>query len=137
MTVTTARWTPEQQAEHRAQWVAALRSGDYKQGTGALSYATDDGTAHYCCLGVACELAVEAGVITSETHTSGIVYYADGQSAVLPREVADWLGLESREGYLKDGSAVVSLVDANDGEGLSFDGIATIIERGDVKLAGE
>jgi len=42
----------------RAAWVAALRSGEYQQGKANLRAA--DNT--YCCLGVLCELAVQAGV---------------------------------------------------------------------------
>ena len=37
--------------EFKAAWVAALRSGKYEQGRGALR--TGD---TYCCLGVACDL---------------------------------------------------------------------------------
>ena len=37
----------------KAKWVAALRSGDYKQGQHYLK--TPDDT--YCCLGVLCEIA--------------------------------------------------------------------------------
>ena len=36
--------------ELKAQWIAALRSGEYTQGRGALK--TGDGG--YCCLGVLC-----------------------------------------------------------------------------------
>ena len=35
----------------KAKWVAALRSGDYQQGTGNL-----DDMGKFCCLGVACRL---------------------------------------------------------------------------------
>ena len=38
--------------ENRAEWCAALRSGDFKQIYGCLKIQ-DKG---YCCLGVACEL---------------------------------------------------------------------------------
>ena len=37
----------------KKKWVAALRSGKYKQGQNALM--TEEGT--YCCLGVACRVA--------------------------------------------------------------------------------
>ena len=35
--------------EQKAEWIAALRSGDYKQGQGRLHREDDDS---YCCLGV-------------------------------------------------------------------------------------
>lgn len=44
--------------EAREQWAQALEGGWYKQGVGSL--AANDG---YCCLGVACDLAVAWGVI--------------------------------------------------------------------------
>ena len=42
--------------EKAREWVAALRSGKYKQGKGALS--TED---RFCCLGVACEISKLTG----------------------------------------------------------------------------
>ena len=44
--------------EIQAEWVAALRSGEYKQGTGVLRSEANE----FCCLGVLCDLAVKAGV---------------------------------------------------------------------------
>lgn len=39
-------------AELKAKWIAALRSGEYKQGNGRLR----DGD-KYCCLGVLCDVS--------------------------------------------------------------------------------
>lgn len=39
--------------EQKAKWLAALRSGDYEQGTGCLRVGM---TNRHCCLGVACEV---------------------------------------------------------------------------------
>ena len=61
----------------KAKWVAALRSGDYDQGRGALSVA-----GKFCCLGVACAitnipLLVSGGrhslLLPPEIHFSEIV----------------------------------------------------------------
>lgn len=42
-------------AELKAKWIAALRSGEYKQGMGGLRrYVYGDVV--YCCLGVVCEV---------------------------------------------------------------------------------
>ncbi len=41
----------------RADWVAALRSGDYKQTKGVLRSHDEINGASYCCLGVACAVA--------------------------------------------------------------------------------
>ena len=49
--------------EIKQQWITALRSGNYPQGRGYLRRIDDDGKEGYCCLGVLCELAVNAGVI--------------------------------------------------------------------------
>lgn len=43
--------------ELKDKWVAALRSGDYKQGIGCLKYKDKEGTLRYCCLGVLAEVA--------------------------------------------------------------------------------
>lgn len=69
-------------------WVRALRSRKYKQTTGAL---TNDGK--FCCLGVACELAVKAGVIPPAEDEM----YA-GRAGKLPQKVVKWLGLVDNEG---------------------------------------
>jgi hypothetical protein len=41
-------------AELKAKWVAALRSGTYTQGTGELHTPSEKS---FCCLGVLCEVA--------------------------------------------------------------------------------
>jgi hypothetical protein len=45
----------------KAKWIKALESGKYKQGTQVLCNANDN---TYCCLGVLCDLAAKAGVVT-------------------------------------------------------------------------
>ena len=47
------KFTKKQQKANRKKWVAALRSGKYKQGKGQLYDNLDE---KYCCLGVACDL---------------------------------------------------------------------------------
>ncbi len=39
--------------EFKTKWLAALRSGEYKQGQRKLCITTDTGEKFYCCLGVA------------------------------------------------------------------------------------
>ena len=43
----------------RDKWCKALRSGDYKQGSGSLKCLLDDGGIAHCCLGVLCEISDE------------------------------------------------------------------------------
>lgn len=86
--------------EIKALWLAALRSGDYKQGKHVLR-AGDK----FCCLGVLCDLAFKAGRV--ETRQLDDVVNEDGEpvttgyvdtngmirSGVLPQSVVDWAGL--------------------------------------------
>ena len=52
------------QKERLEQWIAALRSGKYKQATGTLAKVDGSSTA-YCCLGVAC-VVFHPDYLTSE-----------------------------------------------------------------------
>jgi hypothetical protein len=77
--------------EIKAQWVAALRSGEYEQGRGYLR--TSDGK--FCCLGVLCDLAAKAGVVRvseSDDFAYGALYGLEDQVFGLPAEVRDWAG---------------------------------------------
>jgi hypothetical protein len=65
--------------EVKAKWVAALRSGDYRQGRGALATRLPDGV-EYCCLGVLMEIAAEAGV--TDRQESGYRATVDWDDAV-------------------------------------------------------
>lgn len=79
--------------EIKAQWVAALRSGDYQQGRGQLR----SGNNTYCCLGVLMELAVEAGVLegAQAEDEDGYCYHTSGENGVeffeLTPEVVEWV----------------------------------------------
>lgn len=60
--------------EFKQKWIAALRSGDYKQGKGWLYNKGADGEITYCCLGVAaCVLGIplknmECATLTGTKH---------------------------------------------------------------------
>jgi len=45
----------------KEKWIAALRSGNYEQGQGALRRADVTGD-KYCCLGVLCEIVLDEGI---------------------------------------------------------------------------
>lgn len=86
----------------KAEWVAALESGDYEQGRGNLAtvdtVTVGDLTTEvvkWCCLGVLCDLAVKAGVIHS-VQAFGRLNYA-GEGSVLPQAVSYWAGLEGED----------------------------------------
>lgn len=93
----------------RARWVAALRSGEYPQGHGALRV----GDGNFCCLGVLCELAVKDGVISPPVETNGYWQYS-GESGTLPLPVADWAKVGGNQVPPSgDGLAVAEMNDGN------------------------
>ena len=75
--------------ENAKKWVAALRSGEYKQCKGRLQ--RDDA---YCCLGVATKLYLD------EHPNCGLMTYKDGklQGGTLDANVRLWLGLNTIRG---------------------------------------
>ena len=83
--------------EFKEKWLAALRSGEYKQGSGLLL----DSSNNYCCLGVAC--------IVAGYHTDQIVgkCYAERTFEELP---------EILRGASYDSNIVKTLANMNDGE---------------------
>jgi hypothetical protein len=97
------------------KWVKALRSGKYEQG----KYTLKQGD-RYSCLGVACELAVKAGIIKKFS----------GSRAFLPSQVRDWLGLSSCRGQFQDEGRYhkLTLADLNN-KGRSFRYLAWLIEQ--------
>lgn len=164
--------------ENMQKLVTALRSGEFKQANGKLNRirvsdyiqeAIDNDnlkdfeddpaqTVGHCCLGVACELAVQEGVL-SRSIVSGCddgelvsSYGEHGDENFLPHEVAAWLGLPSdqRDLYfdLTDRASTLDLPfyakekldrhnililrasDLNDQYNFTFEMIADLIENG-------
>lgn len=118
----------------RDAWVAALESGDYVQGRNQL-VSTYDGEAKHCCLGVLCELAVQAGVVHIDLQLEKFFsVLPDGNFAhygsTLPEVVARWAGL-----WTEDPSVTIpytnevrrTLSNCNDSVGLNFTEIAEAI----------
>lgn len=90
--------------EVKAKWIAALRSGEYKQGFYQLRQS--DGRS--CCLGVLCDLHAK------ETKGEWMDGYYLGEWSRLPAPVIIWAGLEyDQYGKLPDGT---SLFQHNDGQ---------------------
>lgn len=114
--------------EIKAQWVAALRSGEYQQGKAALHSFDEDGHAQFCCLGVLCDLSAKAGVGVEVLELEGSVLY-DRFQDFLPTVVMKWAGLENSVGRLPgrdtDEGALYQLNDS----GFPFSAIADVIER--------
>lgn len=96
----------------KAKWVAALRSGKYKQGFGFLNYRDK-----YCCLGVLCD------VIDSSKWLLGVngLQSYNSQTQKLTDEMLKTVGLDVKTQR--------TLITLNDREQRSFDSIANYIER--------
>lgn len=127
--------------ENFAQWIAALRSGRFEQGRGALH------NGGYCCLGVACELM---GLEGKPMPNHRVAY--DGEVFLAPLSVIQWFGvsspLKSRwggtdlvpdwpEGWMSQGSQpefeqvsleLVGTAASMNDAGFTFDQIADVFE---------
>jgi hypothetical protein len=113
----------------RARWTAALRSGDYQQGTMCLNRE-----GNLCCLGVLCELAAADGIVAASARPSGKQAY-DDQVATLPEAVQDWAGLRGCNpmvtAQVSDlGPIPWNLSDLNDEAHWTFAQIADAIDGG-------
>ena len=110
--------------ENTRKWVAALRSGRYKQGQGWLNEG-----GRYCCLGVGCEVYIAAGNALVKTErvlnvSSKTVSY-DDCAGIPPDEVSSWLGISPGE--------TEDLAFWND-SGESFNQIADRVEQGRLEV---
>ncbi len=105
--------------EIKKKWLAALRSGQYRQTTvGRLT----DGQ-RFCCLGVLCNLhALETGTAW-ERNEEGLVVY-DGEAYYLPGVVQKWAGIRGCRPMVKG----QELADLNDSP-QRFKTIAKLIEE--------
>ena len=101
-------------------WVAALRSGKYKQGVGYLCFYGD-----YCCLGVLCEVQSRPNQPTETTiifdysemalSRANPLYGKLGAEGDLPDGV-DWKGLSNLAKINDDGatfSEIADIIDAS------------------------
>jgi hypothetical protein len=142
MKVCTRKLDPEK----KALWVAALRSGEYEQGDGALKSVADSHDVTYCCLGVACEISgvgewtdsdgvsmdglsikYRSGTLASESGT-----YWDESWSSLTAGVVRWLTGESDNDvgdFLVEYEGEKVYLSALNDRGVPFDVIADLIEE--------
>lgn len=123
--------------EAKAKWVAALRSGEYRQGCAYLQQTTESGSSRYCCLGVLCRVAMASGVAVEAVQVQDHFRF-DRNAAFLPDAVAIWAGLDDDSGtgglYVgplipeDDFEHYQSFVELNDDLKLTFNQIADFIE---------
>lgn len=81
------------------KWIKALRSGEYAQARGFLVNVDSHGNESFCCLGVLCNLATEAGYGQWQ-GTSFVDDLSEGNDAILPNGVVKWAGMKDPTGEL-------------------------------------
>ena len=118
------------------EWVSELRSDNYIQGMNKLkAAASEESPAAHCCLGVLCDMAVKAGVVTTEYSASDETWFFKGEgalpvSSLPPESVEKWLFGEDEipdEFDWEVGDREHTLYVMND-NGASFKDIADVIE---------
>lgn len=141
--------------ENAIAWVAAIRSGKYEQGKTVLHMPAIPARSRalvaqgetFCCLGVACDLYIAAHPDTArwtnqtnadDTPFSACVVNGVRNTAVLPSEVSEWLGLAPYDvggvnevnefgDFIDREGQPNTLTSVNDHEGSSFAQIADLI----------
>lgn len=129
-------YTSEEIAAHRAEWLRALRSGEWKQGKQRLRSGDE-----YCCLGVACTLAGIEGVLIEDEGgwPHGPTYLFDDDHLTLPARAQNWLGVEEGNptlgiprqvamDTLSDDTTWARDVASLNDEGFTFNQLADLIE---------
>jgi hypothetical protein len=112
--------------EIKAKWVAALRSGEYKQGKERL-YSPSQG---YCCLGVLTDLYSKEVLGIPYLGEDDLKKYGEDY---LCDEVMAWAGLPNSDPEVDESLVIIngvppSLSQLNDA-GFTFNDIADIIEE--------
>lgn len=120
--------------EVRAQWCAALRSGDYPQTCEALRMLEEkEGhPAGYCCLGVLTDLYLEAGheeMIADPDFPDQMISVWDNPEGILSPPVMEWAGLGDGDPDIDPKTVHGNAVMVNDG-GHTFAEIADLIDGG-------
>jgi len=98
----TLSFTPEQ-LERIKLWEQELLNPDRIQGTGRLAY-TDGGVDKFCCLGIACEVAIANGLEVNRSKIQGVeggmtIHRYDGNADHMPPSVAAWYGFTDIDGH--------------------------------------
>ena len=96
----------------KAEWVKALRSGNYDQCNGYLRLGNS-----FCCLGVLCDIGARKAW---DKHGNYTTPNGELRSACLPSFIGDYVGLSSDD--------ALALSTMND-RGWTFDAIANHIEE--------
>lgn len=111
--------------EIRELWAAALESGVYIQGKGSL-HVKSVNRHYWCCLGVLCDLAVKAGVVTAQRNADNFYTY-DGDGSILPVAVFQWAGLDGCNPVLREAAYFNDAASLNDHINITFPEIAQLV----------
>lgn len=125
--------------ELKAKWVAALRSGEFKQGEEALASKENDGSYTNCCIGV---LGIVCGITQEELIGHDIFGRTGSESNKLLTNKVLSLGFPDqliwKDGDQTKNQTMFTLTSYNDGVSsranpqeiqLNFDQIADLIEQ--------
>lgn len=111
--------TAEQKRALHTEWLAALRSGEYRQAPGALQA---DDTSGFCCLGVLCDLAVKRHPeLDMRWDNAPYTNERKALGGVPPAELTQAISVSLF-------CSIVDLMNMNDTHGMSFSEIADFIE---------
>jgi hypothetical protein len=111
--------------EIKQQWLAALRSGEYRQARQALRHGDT-----FCCLGVLCDLHAKAtgGEWRISNWNEGMY---DNDISGLPHTVRAWAGLDRRYPLI-DETDITYFNDGAEGDDEDF---ATIVPHSFAQIA--
>ena len=117
--------------EVKKKWIAALRSGEYKQGRESLRPTENT----YCCLGVLCDLYKQTrhkGKWLLNDFDYPVFDFLIGgkhESNELPPEVIKWAGLDDSNPGIMVNNHRSSLAEMNDEKNSNFKKIANLIKE--------
>jgi hypothetical protein len=108
----------------KAKWVAALRSGKYKQGKNFLKLRDE-----FCCLGVLCDISgLAEWEHRGKSYSSIMPGIYISSDTVLPSVVAKWAGIVNIGMKGSDKKVIGKLMTMND-NGKTFTEIAAVIQE--------
>jgi len=104
-------------------WIDALRSGEFKQGRGALEWRGCN-----CPVGVAYRVAMRNGLTIQVEDVHGLIVF-DGGALFGSLLLWDWFGLPYQGSIISWRGMGLNIMNLNDNERLSFAQIADLMEQ--------
>jgi len=113
-------------------WIIALRYGELEQAKGSLHKKGAKGCQDsFCCLGVACEMALAKGFL-KRRGLDGTFYEdkkGEGVAGALNFTMGNWIGMEDDRVVVTHKGKLKNVVELNDKLGLTFPEIADLLEE--------